>query len=307
MANPNTAARVLEVARGELGTIGGEKYIAYYNQITGAGLPLGAAWCAAWVTYVMRHAGVPTDSVLNYKGCATASEWFAARGRFRPRSGGYVPKPGDIIMYEWSPQNEGTDRDDGDDHTGLVEYVESGMVHTVEGNNNGVCRRSQRSLSDPYISGYCVPLYNMKEEKDMTREETLKLIQEQQEKIDPMRHNLKDVPSYWRDDVARLIAAGAICGDGVHEVEKRDSQIAAMVVMKRLLENADPVYRTIDDVPRWGRPAVQALIDSGKLVGEKIEADGTRVLNLRLSTVRIIKMLTEPSDGQGQSALAPGA
>lgn len=122
---------------------------------------------------------------------------------------------------------------------------------------------------------------------DMTRTEVLQIINAN----DPMRHDLKDVPSYWRDDVAQLVREGAICGDGKHQVEKRDSQIAAMVAMKRHSEKQDPIYRTVDDVPEWGRSCVQALIDAGKLSGESLLEDGTRILNIRNSTVRIIKML----------------
>lgn len=172
----NTAQRVLKLAREELGTVGGEKYIAYYNELTGIGLPLDAAWCAAWVTYIMRRAGVPEDSVLNYKGCATASEWFAGRGRFKKR-GDYLPRPGDIIMYEWSPENEGTQYDDGDDHTGIVERVENGRVYTIEGNSGNACRRCERSLDDEYISSYCVPIYNTGADELMSYEQFKKYME----------------------------------------------------------------------------------------------------------------------------------
>lgn len=163
----NTAERVLELAMNEVGEEDGGKYIAFYNELTGIGLPANAAWCAAWVTYIMRRAGVPTESVLNFKGCATASEWFAERGRFKTRKSGYVPLPGDIIMYEWSPEDEYTECDDGDDHTGIVEKTENGLVYTIEGNNNGMCRRTRRSLGDKYISGYCIPIYNVRGADDM--------------------------------------------------------------------------------------------------------------------------------------------
>lgn len=36
---------------------------------------------------------------------------------------------------------------------------------------------------------------------------------------------------------------------------------------KGFYENTAPTYRTIDDVPDWGRPYVQALIDRGTLRG----------------------------------------
>lgn len=69
----------MELARDEIGAAGGEKHVRYYNGLTGAGLPLNCACCAAQVTWVMRHAGVPANGVPEYKGCAAASAWFAAQ------------------------------------------------------------------------------------------------------------------------------------------------------------------------------------------------------------------------------------
>lgn len=297
MANENnTPERVLELARGELGATSGDKYIRYYNGITGIGLPYGVAWCAAWVTWVMRHAGVPVDSVLNYKGCATASDWFEARGRFRSRKSGYVPKPGDIIMYEWNPEDEGTPYDDGDDHTGIVEYVEDGIVHTIEGNNGGQCRRDWWSLSNSYISGYCVPLYNMenkKEEPDLTEAEARKIAREEIGYANPTYHKVSEVPDYWRKDIQELVDKGVIRGGTAGDLELRHSDAKAAVLVKRALEAEDPIYRTIDDVPAWGRPYVQALIDRGTLEGEEAPVNGVRILNIRYSAVRLIKMLAE--------------
>ena len=215
MAKDNTAARVLELAQGEIGATGGEKYVRYYNGLTGAGLPLDCAWCAAWVTWVMRHAGVPADSVLNYKGCATASDWFAAQGRFRSRSSGYIPKPGDIIMYEWNPQNEGTAYDDGDDHTGIVERVEHGRVYTIEGNNGGQCRRDWWGLTNAYISGYCVPQYNIqtnenKEDDGMLTYEQWKEYQQRYEQ----EKAAKPVSSWAQEAVGYCREHGLMSGDG---------------------------------------------------------------------------------------------
>lgn len=76
----------------------------------------------------------------------------------------------------------------------------------------------------------------LKEENDMTEAEVLKIIEKQREKSDPLRRDLKDVPEYWREDVAELVRVGAIRGDGKHQVGKRDSQLAAMVAMKRFFE-----------------------------------------------------------------------
>lgn len=162
----NSAEAVIAVAREQLGANSGRPYIENYNKLTGAALPTDSAWCAAWVTFVMRCAGVPADSVLNFASCSSAVRWFKAQGRFKPRASGYTPQAGDIIMYEWSPQNSGTARDDGEDHTGIVESVDGNTVCTIEGNSGGVCRRCTRRRDDEYISGYCVPLFNTTKKED---------------------------------------------------------------------------------------------------------------------------------------------
>lgn len=162
----NSAEAVIAAARQHLGTTDGGLFIECYNKLTGVALPLNSAWCAAWVTFVMRSAGVPTESVPNFASCSTAVRWFTAQGRFKSRASGYVPKPGDIIMYEWSPQNNGTAYDDGEDHTGIVEAVSEGNIHTIEGNSGGVCRRCTCRADNENISGYCVPLFNMEETED---------------------------------------------------------------------------------------------------------------------------------------------
>ncbi len=304
-AQPNTPERVLEIARRELGTVGGAKYIRYYNRLTGSHLPENAAFCAAGVTYTARESQVPTDSIPNYKGCATGSELFEADGRFRPRRSGYVPKPGDITMWEWDPADEGTAYDDGDDHTGFAEFVQGGNLHTIEFNNNNMVRRVVWPLNSPYISGYCVPKYNIeKEDDDLNEAETRKIAQQvmneqinqavarELDKMDPMRYEVKDVPKWWREDIRQLVDCGAIVGNGVCGVAKRDSQIAMIVIAKRMIEKGeDPIYRTIDDVPQWGRAAVQERIDAGKLNGVEVLPDGTRILNIRQSMVRMMMIL----------------
>ncbi len=150
----------------------------------------------------------------------------------------------------------------------------------------------------------------LKEEDDMTEAETRRVAREEFRKLDPVYNTLGEVPDYWREDIRELMARGILRGDGKGKLQLSSSQAKAAVIVKRALEKDDPVYRTIEDVPKWGRPYVQALIDRGTLEGEEVLEDGTRILNLRLSAVRLIKMLAEaPSEhteGAAETAM-PGA
>ena len=114
--------------------------IAQYRQAT-AGLPGVGPWCAYFVSWAARQAGVPIgDSgqgfgrVDDVMGLGRAHRQGAAR-RQRP------PQPGDLIVW--------------DEHIGIVESVGAdGSIHTIEGNSSdsvarrdyGVRRRRRRRL-----------------------------------------------------------------------------------------------------------------------------------------------------------------
>ena len=97
----------------------------------------------------------------------------------------------------------------------------------------------------------------------------------------------------FNDIKQELVDKGVIRGGTAGDLELRHSDAKAAVLVKRALEAEDPIYRTIDDVPAWGRPYVQALIDRGTLEGEEAPVNGVRILNIRYSAVRLIKMLAE--------------
>lgn len=150
---------IVNLARAELGTVGGaasgdDKYIKYYNSITGTTFSVSSTpWCAIFVTYIMRHAGVPTSICPNYAGCTNFRDTFLIpKGFWKPRAS-YTPKPGDIIMFNWKGSSAKLD------HTGLVEKVSGGKVYTIEGNstagtNQSAVRNKSYSLTSKYIIGY---------------------------------------------------------------------------------------------------------------------------------------------------------
>ena len=73
------------------------------------------------------------------------------------KKGEYTPKPGDIIFFGFgSTYDDGTPRTD---HTGIVEYVKDGYVHTVEGNTDFMVARRQYPLNSGYVWGYGSPKY----------------------------------------------------------------------------------------------------------------------------------------------------
>lgn len=74
---------------------------------------------------------------------------------------GYVPKPGDAILYDWQDTGSG-DNTGWPDHIGMVEYVNesSGYFVVIEGNYNDEVKRRTVSINGRYIRGFITPKYN---------------------------------------------------------------------------------------------------------------------------------------------------
>lgn len=105
-----------------------DKYLA------SVGLGPGYAWCMAFVYWCAREAGVAGQLV---KTGGVLRQWNE-----RPALRVKTPQPGDIFIMDFGK---------GTGHTGIVERVEGGVLHTVEGNTNDegsregneVCRRTR--------------------------------------------------------------------------------------------------------------------------------------------------------------------
>lgn len=179
MAAENTAEKLLQIARGYLGSTDGDFFIRKYNGNTGAGIPLGSAWCAIFVSCVARMAGVPVREIPDFHGCITGTRKFKNFSRWKDPAS-YTPKPGDVIIFDWNPAGN-----DGQDHTGFVEAVKNGRVYTIEGNaGSGICMKRDYPLDSAAIDGYGVPQYAVQETEDtqgepeMTKEDVQKIIAE---------------------------------------------------------------------------------------------------------------------------------
>ena len=105
-------------------------------------------WCAMFASFCLNYADIPTSEMPRDVRCRTWIESLAARDMYR--TGDYEPKPGDLIFFDWED-----DVQDGiADHVGIVEYVEDGRVHTIEGNSGNSVRRKDYDLDYAAIMGY---------------------------------------------------------------------------------------------------------------------------------------------------------
>ncbi len=119
-------------------------------------------WCAMFVSWCAKEAGIPDSIVYYHAYCPYGVTWFKNKGLWKNsayRGGSYTPKRGDIIYFSNSSGEAG--------HIGIVDYVSGSTVYTVEGNtssavydpNGNVATNKSYTLSSSYILGYGLPAY----------------------------------------------------------------------------------------------------------------------------------------------------
>jgi hypothetical protein len=125
----SAAARMVAMAQGEVGQAeqppgsNNSPRIAQYRTAT-AGAPGPGPWCAYFVSWLARNAGVPVgDHGQGFGSVDALYAWAQKSGRAVPASSGQNPKPGDLIVW--------------DEHIGIVESVRpDGSIQTIEGNSS---------------------------------------------------------------------------------------------------------------------------------------------------------------------------
>ena len=128
-----------------------------YNRIIGTvGGSYGFEWCAAFVSWCLRQARVPTSLAVTEASCSRMMDWLSENGSYKKRSSGYTPKPGDIIFFRASTSVYYSS------HVGLVAGYKNGYVYTIEGNNGGEVNYHKYEASSAYIMGYGAPNYTQK-------------------------------------------------------------------------------------------------------------------------------------------------
>src|SRR5689334_12530312 len=128
-AGNSPAARMVAMAQGEVGQAeqppgsNNSARIAQYRTAT-AGAPGPGPWCAYFVSWLARNAGVPVgDHGQGFGSVDALYAWAQKSGRAVPASSGQNPKPGDLIVW--------------DEHIGIVESVKpDGSIQTIEGNSS---------------------------------------------------------------------------------------------------------------------------------------------------------------------------
>lgn len=128
-----------------------------------------AAWCAMFVSWCAREAGVSTSVIPKYAAVRNYHSYYKKKGRFyswtKTRKKSYVPKQGDLIIY--ANVKGGTAHHIG--YVVSVTYTSSKIkIVTVEGNSSDQVRKktltlkrsnSSGKINGQYILGFAKPNY----------------------------------------------------------------------------------------------------------------------------------------------------
>ena len=159
-------------AESQLGVEGGEPYWSWY------GFDERVEWCACFVSWAADQCGLlegnsnegtQSDiedqaltnaklSIPKYSVCDDGINKFKEKGEWQDRETDgtlYIPKPGDIIFFDWIEKDTG-EQDGISDHTGIVKNVdiENNKVHTIEGNSGDAVKEQEYDLNNIQIVGY---------------------------------------------------------------------------------------------------------------------------------------------------------
>lgn len=117
-----------------------------------------SAWCSLFVSAVSIKLGytkiIPTEVSCHYH-----VNLFKKLGAW-VESDSYIPREGDIILYDWQDSNPKSENKNSPDHIGVVEKVENGTITVIEGNCDSAVKRRTIKVNGKYIRGYGVPKYD---------------------------------------------------------------------------------------------------------------------------------------------------
>lgn len=178
-----------------------KEIIDIYNSFTGT-FPRGTkmlyewAWCAATWSALAIKLGYTAIMPIEIS-CYYLIEAAKKMGCW-VEDDGYIPSPGDGILYDWDDSGSG-DNVGNPDHVGVVEYVSGGYITVIEGNYNNAVKRRTISINGKYIRGFITPKYDDNEVQVPSQDEN--------KSVDTVAHEV--ITGLWGDGEARKEALEA--------------------------------------------------------------------------------------------------
>lgn len=114
------------------------------------------AWCAAFVSAVAIKCNA-TNIIPVECSCNRMIQQFKNIGEWNENDA-YVPKPADIIFYDWDDSGKG-DNTGSPDHVGIVESCDGTYIKVIEGNYSDAVKRRTLKVNGKTIRGFGLPKY----------------------------------------------------------------------------------------------------------------------------------------------------
>ena len=145
----STDEQIVSVALSQVGNVGGAPYWSWY------GFESHVEWCACFVSWCANECGyIETGIIPKFASCRNGMLWFQSRGQWLP--GTAEPTPGMIVFFDWDDENG---LDSLPDHVGIVQKVEAGIIHTIEGNSSDACKMKIYPVGYYELLGFGGPAY----------------------------------------------------------------------------------------------------------------------------------------------------
>lgn len=153
------------------GSSGHKQIIADYNKGCDAGRKntINDPWCADFVgacayetdNILKDGIGVPCDCSCGTGGHSLLEK--AKKAGIWVESDSYIPKTGDVIIYDWKDKGNPPEDITGHDHTGIITSVGANFFIVTEGNKkvNGIYQVANRTVqfNGQYIRGFITPKF----------------------------------------------------------------------------------------------------------------------------------------------------
>lgn len=158
---------IVKTIKGLQGEEGHKKVLDVYNGQ--CPLPRGYKlqekdpWCAATVTAVFLMNGYDAFAECS---CHVMIQKAKKLGIWVEEDG-YIPSPGDVIMYDWQDTGKG-DNVGVADHTGIVIAVSKSKITIREGNKNKSIGNRDVLVNGINIRGYITPVFDDKQTSPKT-------------------------------------------------------------------------------------------------------------------------------------------
>ena len=143
---------------------GGRNFVEYnrlYGKVDnqeGNGVSYGYAWCASFVNWCLRQAGIAKTVAGGEISCSRWINNFLKPNNIwqdaKSWGGTYMPKAGDLIFFRTVGSNSLST------HIGIVRYADDKNVYTIEGNAGGRVGFFTYTHDDVYVIGYGTPNYS---------------------------------------------------------------------------------------------------------------------------------------------------